>query len=87
MARIRLGFAFEERARTRLKQLADLAGISQNQALEALIVGSGLADAHSTVMAGKASLQVDRDLRLGTRRSLAKMTAADYELIRIGSAS
>jgi len=74
MARVRLGFAFEERARTRLQKLADKAGLSQNQALEALIVGQSEQDTLNTMALGTELLKADKDVRLEINRGMAKLT-------------
>jgi predicted DNA binding protein len=71
---MRLGFAFEERARTRLAKLADKAGLSQNQALEALIVGQSEQDTLNTMALGTELLKADKDVRLEISRGMAKLT-------------
>jgi hypothetical protein len=77
MTRIRLGFAFGERARNHLKDLADQTGLSQNHVLEALIVGSGATEGgRKAVAAGDAILQADRAERITKGRSLEKLTKA-----------
>ncbi len=74
MTRVRLGFAFEERARERLAKLADKAGLSQNQALEALIVGQTEQDTLKTMAAGSEILKADKDVRTEINRGMAKLT-------------
>ena len=76
MARVRLGFAFEERARTRLSKLADKAGLSQNQALEALIVGLSDQDTLNAMAAGSEVLRADKTNRLDLNRELSHLTEA-----------
>jgi predicted DNA binding protein len=74
MARVRLGFAFEERARTRLAQLADKAGLSHNAALEALVVGASDQDTLKAIELGTEVLRADKTNRLDLNRELSYLT-------------
>jgi hypothetical protein len=77
MARVRLGFAFEDRARNRLAALADMMEISQNKVLEALLVAlPATPETGELIRKGVAQLQMDKGERIAAKSGLLEQIKA-----------
>jgi len=77
MTRIRLGFAFEDRARKHLAALADMTELPQNQVLEALLVAlPATPETEALIRRGVAQLKRDKGERLAAKSGLLEQLKA-----------